>query len=303
MLEVLVKLRSVHRLPPDLATQLENAVHACKPPERSAMVVEQLPPMHQYVRWLLHRHLSKNTVEHVIKQLRKLPWRGEQGAEVARWVYRATLDCGTVKYHTIQLLACVLSGLFRYQEVAVVRIVDGALEAFRCAIERNDYREGQMRACLARLIGELYNYRLLDSAVIFRVLYWLIPENAGVWGHVVPLMHVAAHAEPPTGNSGGGATALPTSRALQHPQEPMADGPDDLSRLRLVCTLLDTCGQFFDKGPKRRLDVFLVRLMAYLFCKAITVEMEFSSPTRLRSCARTSCGRARTRRPSTASRR
>ena len=65
---------------------------------------------------------------------------------MARRVYRATLDCGTVKYHTIQLLACVLSGLFRYQEAAVVRIVDGAIEAFRCAIERNDYREGQMRA-------------------------------------------------------------------------------------------------------------------------------------------------------------
>ena len=32
--------------------------------------------------------------------------------------------------------------------------------------------------------------------------------------------------------------------------------------------LLDTCGQFFDKGSaKRRLDIFLVRLMPYLFCK------------------------------------
>ena len=28
-------------------------------------------------------------------------------------------------------------------------------QALRCAIERNDYRESQQRACLARLVGEL----------------------------------------------------------------------------------------------------------------------------------------------------
>eukprot|EP00964_Phaeocystis_antarctica_P147718 scaffold114384_cov21-Phaeocystis_antarctica.AAC.1 len=69
---------------------------------------------------------------------------------------------------------------------------------------------------------------------------------------------------------------LPYSRRRLGPHEPMGDAPDDLGRLRLVCTLLEACGQFFDKGSaKRRLDVYLVRLMPYLFCKALTVEMEF----------------------------
>jgi regulator of nonsense transcripts 2 len=271
MLEVIVKLRSIHRLPPDLDTQLDNAVASCKPPERSAVVAEVLAPMHQYVRWLLHRHLNKNTVEVVIRQLRKLPW-GQEEAEVEGWVHRAVMEMGAVKYHTIQLVGCVVSGLYRYQEAAMVRIVDGAVEALRCALERNDYRESQARACLARLVGEFYNYRLINSDVIFRVLYWLVPLEAGTWGHVVPMMHVPAHLEQP----GYGPKAAPASRGLQHPGEPMGDSPDDLGRLRLVCTLLDTCGQFFDKGSaKRRLDVYLVRLMPYLFCKALTVEMEF----------------------------
>ena len=70
------------------------------------------------------------------------------------WVYRAVMELGAVKYHTIQLVACVVSGLYRYQEAAMVRVVDGAVEALRCAVERNDYRESQQRTCLARLVGE-----------------------------------------------------------------------------------------------------------------------------------------------------
>lgn len=36
------------------------------------------------------------------------------------------------------------------------------------------------------------------------------------------------------------------------------DMPDDFFRIRLVCTLLDTCGLCFDRGTaKKKLDFFL----------------------------------------------
>ena len=54
-------------------------------------------------------------------------------------------------------------------------------------------------------MGECYNYRLLDAAVVFRVLYWLVPLEAGTWGHVAPQMHISAHAEAAAG--GGAADA------------------------------------------------------------------------------------------------
>ena len=39
------------------------------------------------------------------------------------------------------------------------------------------------------------------------------------------------------------------------------DAPDDYFRLRLVCSLLETCGLYFDKGPaKKKLDFFLTYL-------------------------------------------
>ena len=48
--------------------------------------------MHAYVRGLLHRTLSKTTLEHVIKQLRKLPWGAGPGSEAEAWVHRAVME-------------------------------------------------------------------------------------------------------------------------------------------------------------------------------------------------------------------
>lgn len=49
------------------------------------------------------------------------------------------------------------------------------------------------------------------------------------------------------------------------------DLPDDFFRIRLVCTLLDTCGHCFDRGSaKKKLDFFLtffqVRPFTSLIC-------------------------------------
>ena len=56
----------------------------------------------------------------------------------------------------------------------------------------------------------------------------------------------------------------------------MADGPDNTNRLRAVCALLDACGGYFNRGQaKRQLDIFLVYLQRYLFCKALTADVDF----------------------------
>lgn len=39
----------------------------------------------------------------------------------------------------------------------------------------------------------------------------------------------------------------------------LLDPPEHLFRIRIVCTLLDTCGQYFDRGSsKKKLDCFLI---------------------------------------------
>uniref|UniRef100_A0A3P8Y6Q1 MIF4G domain-containing protein n=1 Tax=Esox lucius TaxID=8010 RepID=A0A3P8Y6Q1_ESOLU len=97
----------------------------------------------------------------------------------------------------------------------------------------NQPKFNQRRISSAKFLGELYNYRMVESAVIFRTLFSFI--SFGV-------------------NSDGSPSPL--------------DPPEHLFRIRMVCTLLDTCGQYFDRGSsKRKLDCFLIYFQRYIWWK------------------------------------
>ena len=182
--------------------------------------------------------------------------------DVEGWVSSCLLETAAVKYHSINLVACVISALYRYHEGSMLRVVDAAIEMARCATDRNDYRECQRRICLMKLLGELYNYKLMDSAMVFKVLYTTLPRASGV-GACCALSHVPAHSailnspsQRPVSSSTLPPSTLPfllpppslppsslhpsftlpsthpsthntTTGELQHPGEPMPDGPDD----------------------------------------------------------------------------
>lgn len=55
------------------------------------------------------------------------------------------------------------------------------------------------------------------------------------------------------------------------------DPPFSYFRIRLICSLLETCGQFFNKGlAKKRLDRFLAFYQRYLLAKPpLPLDVEF----------------------------
>ena len=67
--------RAAHKLPYELASLIDNTVYGCKPPERAATFTDGRPPLLRYIEHLIHSELSKDTLEKVARQLRKLPWR------------------------------------------------------------------------------------------------------------------------------------------------------------------------------------------------------------------------------------
>lgn len=96
-------------------------------------------------------------------------------------------------------------------------------------IKVNQPKFNQRRISSAKFLGELYNYRMVESAVIFRTLYSFTSFGVNPDGSPSPL-----------------------------------DPPEHLFRIRLVCTILDTCGQYFDRGSsKRKLDCFLVYFQVF----------------------------------------
>jgi regulator of nonsense transcripts 2 len=97
-----------------------------------------------------------------------------------------------------------------------------------------------------KYLGELYMYRVISTPIVFETLWLLVSYGHGELSRAFTAdkwlmeISVAADGLPVPGRS-----------------SPI-DTPDDFFRVRLVCTLLDTCGACFDKGSnKKKLDHFL----------------------------------------------
>ncbi|MQL74633.1 hypothetical protein Taro_007011 [Colocasia esculenta] len=176
MLEILMRLKNVKNLDPRHSTLVENAYYLCKPPERSARVSKVRPPLHQYIRKLLFADLDKSSTEHVLRQLRKLPWN-----ECEPYILKCFLKVHKGKYSQVHLIALLTAGLSRYHDEFAVAVVDEVLEEIRLGLELNEYGMQQKRIAHMRFLGELYNYEHVDSFLIFETLYLIL-----VFGHGTP---------------------------------------------------------------------------------------------------------------------
>lgn len=57
-------------------------------------------------------------------------------------------------------------------------IIDSVLEDIRLGMESLNHRTNQRRTAMVKFLGEMYNYRLIDSALVFKVLKGeLLEEN------------------------------------------------------------------------------------------------------------------------------
>lgn len=230
LLELMMRKKSVQTLDSRQLTLIENAFFYCNPPEKQKVAQVERPPMHEYIRKLLYKDLSKTTTEKVLRQIRKLPWDDPQ---IVLYVIKCLIRVWNVKYNSVHCAANLLAGVVQYHEEVGLYVVDGILEEIRLGMETNLQKMNQRRVSCVKFLGELYNYRQVESRVIFTTLYSFITF----------------------GNNQEGVPSV-------------LDPPEHLFRIRLICTLLDTCGQYFDHGNyKKKLDCFLVYFQCYILKK------------------------------------
>ena len=81
----------------------------------------------QYIRKLLFSDLDKSSVEHVLRQLRKLPW-----SECEPYVLKCFMKVHRGKYSHVHLIALLTAGLSRHHDEFAVGVVDevGVLTAY-----------------------------------------------------------------------------------------------------------------------------------------------------------------------------
>lgn len=230
-LEQMMRKKAVMALDSRYVTQIENAYYYVNPPESVAVPRKQRPLMHQFIRKLVYQDLQKNNTDKILRLLRKLDWGNE---DVAAYTIKCLTNAHNVKYFNIRCLANLLAGLVAYQEEVGTRVVDGVLEDIRLGMEINLPKYYQRRVAQIKYLGELYNYRMVESADIFKVLYSLITFGVTMnYEYTSPL-----------------------------------DPADNTFRIRLACVLLETSGTYFSSGSsKRRLDYYLIFFQAYYWFK------------------------------------
>ena len=241
-LETLQRKKSVQHIGQMEKMLIDNAVYYVDPPERVAVEQKERTPMELYIRKLVYIDMNKRTYSKILKQIRRLHW--EEG-DVVAILEKVFSKPAKVKYGNIHLLGILLSALYRYHPAFVVKVIDNVIESVSFGLEQNDFRFFQRRVAEVKYLGELYNYRMLEHPVIFDALYRVMTFG---------------YAGPPV-------------LGRYNPLDP----PDDFFRIRLVATILETCGMYFNRGAAgKKLDYFLSFFQYYVHTKAsLPMDMEF----------------------------
>lgn len=241
-LETLKRKRTNQHIGQQERMLIENAVYYVDPPVRAAIQQKERTPIDLFVRKLVYLDMHSKNWEMVLKQIRRLHWEEREVVEILEKIFSKP---GKVKFGSIHLLALLVNGLYRYHQDFVTTIIDNVLEYIVLGLEQNEFKYNQRRIAEVRYLGELYNYRMVDNPVIFDVLYRIL-----TFGHGGP----------------------PIPGRLN-----TFDMPDDFFRIRLVATLLESCGIFFNRGAAgKKLDYFLSFFQYYIYTKdPLPMDIEF----------------------------
>ncbi|KTW27816.1 uncharacterized protein T551_02783 [Pneumocystis jirovecii RU7] len=243
LLETIMRKKNAQNLGQQERLMIENAFYYVNPPEQPVIHHKIQSVEELYIRKLIYYDLNKKNYPRILKQLRKLHW---ENPEMENLLFKLFLKVWDVRFNNIHLLAILIKGLSFYHHEFTIKLVDSILELIRVGLEENNYKYNQRQIALIRYLGELYNYKIIDTPVIFDTLYTLV-----IFGH---------------------------AEGRPHPDKyTPIDPPDDFFRIHLVCTLLDTCGLCFDRGSSRKkLDIFLAFFQYYIYTKhPLTMDVEF----------------------------
>lgn len=283
-LSIMMKLKAAKHLDPQAETLVENAYYMCKPPERVERAVKQYDPLYLFVRKCLYQDLNDANSNKVVKTLRKLPW---QDPKTCPLVLKAVLKVTQGKVMHMKWICEVVRGLARYHDELSIMLVDDVLDALRCGLEVNDYRDHQRSLGYVKLLGELCNSTLVNTTVVLETLYLLINHSHDLLTlpqystTSINPVHVAQRQQLVQ-------QTLLVPDLRYDPRVPSeVDGPSDVFRIRLVCALIEACTRSAgSSGPgtstsergisPTRLARFIVFFQRYVFSKTeLPLETDF----------------------------
>ncbi|KAI0557782.1 Up-frameshift suppressor 2 [Gracilaria domingensis] len=260
ILETLWRLKSVKNLEARHNTLIETAFFAVRlSPGSKAHKKKSRPPLHEYIRHLIYSRLDSTNIGWTQSQLMKLPWNDELESYVARKFVKIS----RARFSTIPFVAALIGSLQKDKPGMVISVIDSLLESIRAGMEKNDGRESQRRLAEVHLLGELHSCGIVDEKVIYNVLYLFITlghENGDVNQRKGRTGSNEIHVAPAQISNENSMTKNGTFTNAPDP-------PGDFFRIRLACSLLESCGRVLAVANRRKLEVFWLFMERYMFCK------------------------------------
>ena len=155
---------------------LQNAFYYCNPPDRPAIQQKERPPMEMFIRKMIYLDLSKKNVSSILKRLRMLHW---EDPSIFALLQKIFTKVWKLKFSNIYYLAQIAASLMRYHPDFVISLVDSVFEYIRVGLEMNLFVHNQRRLAMVRYLGELYNFRVIETVTIFDTLYLIVSFGYG----------------------------------------------------------------------------------------------------------------------------
>lgn len=278
------------------------------PQTRNRQHSKVLSPLEAYLKDLLLVRLipDQRMIAFVSKQLLRFPWTNvsiECSALIVKYLLKA---CRKGRFKSISAVAAVISNLKKSKPEILAQITDAVVEELQFAMENPRIHAQQRTIVYAKLLGELHSHALLAASIVFEQLYRLID-----FGHNIPeVLRQASLAslsttQPVLGGPLGVTQTInedeemedgeeklqeevevqkPSAMAVSphskyDPRVPCAfDPPSAVFRIKLVCTLLDSCvSSLVTCANNTKLEKFLISFQRYLFTKfTLPTDVEFS---------------------------
>jgi len=159
------------------------------------------------------------------------------------------------RFGQMNRVGALVTYLSQFYPVFAMKVVDTVIEEIETAMEENLFIERQRRISMMKFFGELYNYSLIEMGInytflihckdmILKMLYFLLDA----------------------GND-------PNDPVYKH----IPDSKDDVFRVSLICTLLETVATHLKKKKyKNVVDKYLVFFQKYILSKSyIPMNVEF----------------------------
>jgi regulator of nonsense transcripts 2 len=146
--------------------------------------------MRRFIEHIIYSLLTPKTFDQCLRLLRRLDWTN---ADHRDWALTALASPHRVKYANVPCLAALVAAVIWYHDWVCVRVVDAVMDNIRLGMEVGTVhaKYNQQRLTDARYVGELYNYKVINSAQVFATLYTYI--GYGVVDGVFAVSASAAH--------------------------------------------------------------------------------------------------------------